>query len=305
MSAYTTTDLIKSVRVRGMFPDASAGTLSADNILLIASEELRLSIVPMILAVREKYYETYVDYDLESGRGLYPIPDRAVGGIASCVQYILNQSVSNLPPLDPNQVATTVTGSYPKGFYFENDHVVMYPTPNSSSGTVRIRYFKRPSLLEQTINCAQITAVDDTASTVTVRSMPSSWSSAMAYDFISNTVPYTPYGIDTIADGIDLTNLVMTFTTSGLPRDTDDRLMPKVGDWVALAGYTPLPEVMSEFFPLLAQATAVKLLEAIGDKENMTIAAAKLKAYADGAIRLITPRDQFGLKKVKSDWRNW
>ena len=54
MSAYTTLDLIKSVRVRGMFPDASQGSLSAENILLLANEELRLSIVPMILAAREK-----------------------------------------------------------------------------------------------------------------------------------------------------------------------------------------------------------------------------------------------------------
>jgi hypothetical protein len=30
-----------------------------------------------------------------------------------------------------------------------------------------------------------------------------------------------------------------------------------------------------------------------------------MQDYAEAAIRLITPRETFGLKKVKSDWRNW
>jgi len=302
MSAYTTNDLIKSVRVRGMFPDASKGTLSAENILLVASEELRLTLVPMIMAAREKYYETFVDYPMISGQEIYKIPDRAVGGIASVVQYVINESVTNVAPLDPNQRSTTGTGSYPKGFYFENDHIVIYPKPNATQGTIRVRYFQRTSLLEQTLNCAQITVVDEANSSVTLRTIPASWSSAMPLDFISDKSPYAIYGLDKPINVISAGNNV-SFVL--LPYDRDNNLMVKAGDWLSLAGYSPIPEIPSEFFPLLAQATAARLLIAIGDDLNGKKATDELTKMQSVAIRLITPREQFGLKKVKSDWRNW
>lgn len=301
MSAYTTLDLIKSVRVRGMFPDASQGSLSAENILLLANEELRLSIVPMILSAREKYYETFVDYSMVAGQAMYAIPERAVGGLASVVQFIINQNVITLTPFDPNAAATTVSGMYPRGFYFENDHIVVYPTPSASQGTIRIRYFQRPSTLEQTINCAQIVSVDQPNGTVTVGTYPSAWASGMKVDFINNNTPHTPYGIDTEIVQISAGN-VLSFGT--LPVNRENTLAVKKYDWIALANYTPLPEIMSEFFPLLAQTTVVKLLEATGGP-GLDQARSKLAEYGSNALKLITPRDQWGLKKVKSDWRNW
>lgn len=302
MSAYTTNDLIKSVRVRGMFPDASHGTLSPANILLVASEQLRIEIVPMILSVREKYYETFIDYDMVANQSIYDIPRRAVGGICSIVQYIVNTSVNSLAPLDPKDILTTTTGLYPRGFYFENDKVVIYPTPNGSQGQVRIRYYQETSLLEQTLNCAQITEVDDPNGTVTVATYPSSWASGMAVDFVSNSAPYSPYGIDTAIQVISAGNVI---SFDALPKNRDGNLMVKKGDWLALAGYTPIPEIMNVFFPILAQTTAVKLLGAIGDQPNRKTAAEELGGMIKEAIKLVTPRDVYGLKKVKSDWRNW
>jgi hypothetical protein len=302
MSAYTTNDLIKSVRVRGMFPDASQGSLSPSNILLVASEQLREKIAPIILSVREKYYETFIDYDMVNGQAIYDIPDRAVGGICSIVQYIVNNSINNLSPLDPNCIATTVTGLYPRGFYFENDKVVVYPTPNASTGQVRIRYYQRPSLLVQPLDCGQITAVDQTNGTVTLRTYPSSWASGMLVDFISNKTPYTPYGIDTPIYNISAGN-VLTFTA--LPTNREGKLLAKIGDWVSLAGYTPLPEIMADFFSVLAQATTVALLGAIGDKAGHDEKQKELLEMIKLQVKTITPRDVFGTKKVKSDWRNW
>lgn len=301
MSSLTTTDLIESVRVRGMFPDASQGSLSADNILLIASEELRLMIVPMIMSAREKYYETYIDYPLVAEQSLYRIPERAVGGVASMVQFIKDGSVRNVGLIDPNTISTTSYGQYPEYHYFENENVVVYPTPSSASGTLRIRYFQRPSLLAKTINCAQIMSVDSVNGTVTVNTYPSSWASGMKVDFISNSTPHTPYGIDQEIQVISAGNVI---SFNSLPLNKDGDLAVAKYDWLALAGYSPLPEIMSDFFPVLAQATAVKLLEATSDP-GVNQARSKLKEYADSALRLISPRNQWGLKKVVSNWRNF
>ena len=78
-----------------------------------------------------------------------------------------------------------------------------------------------------------------------------------------------------------------------------------VGDWIALAEYTPCIELPVEFQAVLAQATATKVLEAAGDQQNAAISQQKLSTYVNNALRLITPRDQKGTKKVVSNWRNY
>ena len=303
MSALTTDDLIKSIRVRGMFPDASKGSYSSENILMVASEELAIKVVPMILSAREKYYETFIDYPLVSGMPLYPIPERAVGGVISLAQYIINQSVANLTPLDPTSVLTTVTGLYPKGFFFEDDHIMVYPTPNASQGTIRLRYPQRTSRLAATIDCAKVTNVDAVTGVVSVYSIPSSWTASTVIDFIGGHAPCSPYGIDTAIYNVTGTDI--SFVPATIPLDQNGAVAVKVGDWIAPAGYTPLPGVMSEFFPVLAQCTVVKLLEAVGDAANLQSARDDLKVNVSNALKLITPRDQFGLKKVTSNWRQW
>ncbi len=300
--SYTTLDLLSSVKVRAMFPDASTGSLSSASLLNLATEELHSSLVPMIMSVREKYYETYQDTAMAAAQAIYPIPTRAIGGVLSVVQYILNNYVMNLQPIDPNAITTTDSGLTPRGFYFQNNNIVLYPTPNVTQGTIRMRYYQRPSRLEQTINCAQITSFDTNALTATCSAVPSTWANGTVVDFIPAVIPYQPYGLNSVISGV--TSGVITF--SALPTTSSNgAAVLTAGDWIALAEYTPIPEVPFEFFAALAQATACKGLEAIGDQQNLGIAEQKLEAYLQSALKLVTPRDQNGTKKVVSAWRTW
>lgn len=294
--SYTTTDLLSTVKVRGMFPDASTGSLSSASLLNLATEELHIVLVPLILSVREKYYETYADTALTASQATYAISKRAIGGIVSSVQYIYNNAVYQLNPIDPNSVSTTNTSPFPNSFYFENNNLVIYPTPSTTQGTLRMRFFQRPSRLAQTSNCAQVTSFDTVAKTVTCSSVPSTWGNGSTVDFIPQGIPYTPYGLDQAVTGVS--SGVISFSAS-LPSAL------AISDWVALSEYTPIPELPFEFFPVLAQATVVKGLEAIGDQLNLPIAQQKLQAYLENAIKLVTPRDQNGTKKVVSSWRSW
>lgn len=298
MAQWTTADLLASVTARANFPDATKGSLSPASLLNFATEELHLTLVPMILACREKYYETYQDFPIVNGVATYAIPTRAIGGVLSAVQYVYGQTVVNLTPLDPSQVITTTTSATPRGFYYENNNVHLDPTPSGTGGTLRMRYFQRPSRLEQTINCAQITAVDPVGMTVTCSSVPSTWGNASVVDFVPSYIPYTPYGLNTAVTGI--ASGVVSFVA--LPKDANGNLLVKVGDWLALAEYTPIPEVPFEFQPYLAQATVCKGLEATGDSQGLANATAKLDVYRKSAVSLITPRDQSGPKKIVSRW---
>lgn len=290
--AWTTTDLLTSVKNRAMIPDASSGSLSTPALLNFATEELLITLVPMILSVREKFFETYQDSALSTASALVTIPARAIGGTVSAVQYLYNGYIRQLMPIDPATVATTVGSASPTNFYFQNNSLVLYPTPNSTQGTVRVRYYQRPSRLEQTANCAQITSLG--LGTITCSSVPSSWGTGTVVDFVPQTASQaTPYGLSTALTGVSGNVLSVASVPS----------QAAVGDWIALAEYTPIPELPFEFQSVLAQATAVKALEATGDSQGLQMAMAKLDQYQRAAILMITPRDQGAQKKVVSSWR--
>jgi hypothetical protein len=298
---FTTSDLIASVQSRAMLPSASVGSLSNATILNFATEEMLSGIVPMILSAREKYYETHLDVACVQNQATYGIPPRAIGSTVSSVQWIYGINILQLNPIDPPGVTSLVTAPSPRAFYFENGNIYLYPPPSSSNYTIRIRYFQRPSHLEQTINCAQITAINTVANTVTVSSIPSSWTTGTVVDFIPQTLPCTPYGLNSAI--LSVSNNVVSF--SSLPSNPSNNAALTVGDWLALAEYTPIPEIPNEFFPVLAQSTVCRCLEAIGDTMGLQAANQTLQAKAQNAIKLITPRDAQGSKKITSNWRNW
>ena len=294
MQGYTTTDLLNSVKTRGMLPDASTGSLSPDNLLELASEELHTVMVPMILAAREHYYEKLLDQTVVALNGVYSIPDRAIGGTLASVQYIYGINIIMLTPIEPASVTTIYPGLSPRGFYFQNNSIVLYPIPSTTNYTLRMRYFQRPSKLAQTINCGQVTAFDPIGNTITVSSIPSSWTTGTVVDFVPSLLPYTPYALDQTITGV--AGNVISFTT--IPTTI------AVGDWLAIAGFTPIPELPVEMFPVLAQCTVCKALEALGDAAGLQAAQANLQVKVSNALKLITSRDQSGPKKICSGWRN-
>ncbi len=293
MSTWTTTDLLSTIRDRAMFPDASAGSLGPASLLQFATEELLITLMPMILGVREKYYETYTDTTVTPSTTSIPLPSRAAGGVLSAVQYIFGTKIRQLQPIDPSVIATTQTSLHPTNFYYENNSIIPYPPPASASGGfIRMRYFQRPNRLEQTSNCAQV--LSSTATTVTCSSVPSTWAIGNTIDFIPYTQSQaTPYAIDQAITGV--ASSVLTFAS--VPSDI------AVGDWLALAEYTPIPEVPFEFQAVLAQATACAGMQAIKDEKGLEAGLVKLSGYQAAAVKLMTPRDQYGQKKVVANWR--
>jgi len=295
MAAYTTLDLLTAVRARGMLPDASTGSLSADNLLIYATRELYTKLVPMILAVREKYFETYTDTALIAAQGAYPIPERAIGGVLSSLQYITDLIIYPLEPMDPVGITTVGSSLTPRGFYFQHNSVVLYPTPESATGSIRMRYFQRPNALSQTSACAQVSSFSALTNEVVVSSIPSTWVTGTVVDFIPGTLPFTPYSKDTSITGVTGTTISFTALPSTIAN----------GDWLALSQTTPVPEIPVEFQQILEQMTLVKALQGVGDKEGFAIAKGELEDARSDVIKLITPRDQYGCKKVVSNWRSW
>lgn len=293
--AWTTSDLLTTIKNREMFPDASTGSLSSSALLEFATEELYITLVPMILGTREKYYERTDSFSYSTSTGSYSIPQRAIGGLLASVQYSYGTYIYPLEPIDPRSISTNAPTPQPVNFYFQNNSITFYPPPNANQGTIIVRYYQRPSRLALTTDCAQITAFDSNTGVVTAV-VPTSWTASNTFDFIPNvSAQATPYGLDSTITNI--TDTTMTF--SSLPSDV------AVGDWIALSNYTPIPEIPFELQAVLAQATAVRALGAINDQIGLASAKDDLQQFLASATKLLTPRNTEGLKKIVSGWRNF
>jgi hypothetical protein len=293
-ATYTTTDFLASVRLRGSIPTTTNtnNVNNTSNLLSLATEELHIKLLPLIMAAREEFYVRSKDHTIVAGTASYAIPSRGTGMVLRDVQLIQGTSVRSLPMVDPEQVATTSNGEV-RGYYLEHNNVVLYQTPASAVGTLRLKYFLRPGRLVATSSCAQISAIDTVTSTVTIASLPSGWTTGTVVDFVRATAPYDNPAIDQTITGTSSTSITFASLPTGLA----------VGDWVALAEYSPIPQIPHEFQPVLAQMTVHKVLEAQGDREGAAQAWKDLQTIQQYALQMITPRNQGEPKKVVA--RRW
>ena len=80
------------------------------------------------------------------------------------------------------------------------------------------------------------------------------------------------------------------------PGDLPDDL--QVGDWIATAGESPVPQLVANLRPLLSQATICRILESQGDNNNIAVASKKLNDMVNSMKTLIQDRTEGNPKKI-------
>lgn len=272
---YTTTEFINSVKRRAHVP-SNQTPFDNDGILALANEEQEAGIVSQILSARENYYATYTDLPLNS-ENIYAIPTRAIGGALSDVQIVNGTAILPVSRSEINDQFSTVTsptGGY--AFMLVGNSVQILPNP--VAGVVRLWHYRAPNQLVQTSEAAQITAI--AGNVLTFSTIPSTITTSSPCDLIKDQP-----GFEWL--GIDLTPVNVTATTiefASVPATT------AVGDWVALAGQTPVPQIPKEFRTLLVQRTTIKYYEAQGYFDKMKVAQNKLEELEKEVMDLINPR---------------
>ncbi len=293
---YTTTNLVDSIVTRGQFPDSTnVKTISSPgNLLNLATEELRLKILPMMLDAGNEYYVRLRDIPVVAGQTDYPLSTRASGNVARSIRLINGQTDMPFRSLDRDLLPNYPGSGTPYGYFFENNNVVLYPPPLSSGPTIRERYFIRPSRLTLVSSCAQVASFDPVLMQAVVSSVPSSWGVGTVLDWISQDNPYACRQIDMAITVISGT----TITFASLPSDA------AISDYLSLAEYTCLPQLPEEFQPLLSQMVVVRVHDALGNIQAYQNAKAELKEMLTSAATLLTPRDQSHPKKIAgTNWR--
>lgn len=300
---YTVDNLVNSLKLRGL-PPSSQQTFTTNGFIQVLSEEMMTNIVPLIDSVSEEYFVTNYDIPFDQTVNTYAIPPRAVGGKLRDVVFVdTNGNEINLPRLRPEDIKSrTVFIRYqpaPWGFYLKDNSVILFlgQTPNTQAGfpTLRLKFIRRPNILTSASNAAQITGI--AGNVITVTSVPAAFNTTVTFDIIKGEQAFTSRGDDLTIN--DITGVNITF--DALPSSV------AIGDWVALANYSPIPQIPVEAHLLLAQYGTAKVLEAMGDMSGMNAALGKAEQMKQQFLMIITPRVEGSVIKLVSrsgigDW---
>ena len=306
MSRILTGDkLIESVRNRAMVPSDNR-TFDDNNILAIANEEMDVQLLDKILSIKEGHLATHIDIP-KNDEGIYNIPDRAVGNKLMDVSLIESNQVWEMSQISiselPNHDEAYNSFGMDK-FYIEGNQIKIIQ-PARSYEYVRMYFYIRPNVLTKLNQAAIIKNITSSAgiTTFTFTAIPSKFQitdgttgAVLKYDIVDSKSPNKIISWDIIPTSINANLKTMSFNTS----DIEKQLVNiKTGDYVTYAEESPVPNIPTEMHPVLAQLTAVHILEAMGDSEGLNNAKVRLERMFTSTMQIVDDRVELAPKKIK------
>lgn len=293
--ALTTSKFIKSVKRRGAIPESQV-TFSEDDFLDIANEEMDNSLIPTMLMYHEEYFVDRKDVPLVANQTEYEIPYRAIGNKLRDVFYKDDQgNIFEMTRVSPENrfinSSMSASGDFTR-FFMEGAKIVLLGSAPATTSSLEMVYFLRPNRLVKENRTAKVTAIDTVTGVITLDSAPSVFAVSLEYDVIQAKSPHDIRTYDIVASAYSNTNKTLTFDPDDLP------LGLVVGDYICLAGETPIPNVPTELHSMLAQRVTCRCLESMGHTEGLNLANAKLAEMQQSLGTLIDNRVTGAPQKV-------
>ena len=289
MADYTLTGLLASIRRRASIPSTSTtGSADAD-LLSYINEELQLHMAAQLVSVREEYYLRHSDTALSGTT--YRIPTRALGGSLRNVALLDSASkpIFQLSRLSQEKLPEYADKTQTVGYLVEGNNIRLFPSGSwGGASYLRISYFERPSEVVAIGTGARAITVVGTQS-VTVSST-TGFTTSTPVDFIRGNAGFETVAIDLVPTNV--TSTAVTFAAGVLPSGL------AVGDYIALAQTSPVPQLPAEFHPVLAQRVAVRFLAAINDTVQLEVAQRELAKMENSIGILTAPRVEGGPRKI-------
>jgi hypothetical protein len=155
---------------------------------------------------------------------------------------------------DLNGVDTVGNNGNPVRYQMRGNSIVLLPTPDASNFvTLRLWYFRRPNQLVGT--SAVLTSTTLTGLVTFNGTKPSTITTSTPVDVVQGSPPY-----DSLGD-----SLTPSAVASGYVTFSANVTGAVAGDYVCLAGQSPVIQLPDEFYNLLCLRTARSLLPANGD----------------------------------------
>ena len=288
---YATAELIENIKRRCSVPTSQL-TFTDEAFVALANDELQGEVVPLIMSTREEYFVEEIDIPSPSD-GVIAIPSGAVGAKLRSVCYVQQSNplvLINLPRIDLDVVAGVGFFNFNTlaGFYVQGNNLILYPnTSVPTNTTIRLYFYRRTLVLADDANYGQVVSIDENTNTVVLSFVPYGWAAGTEVNSVSSEPNFaTTCSLATI----------QSVSSPSVVLDTVEGI--EVGDYIAPYGYSAVPQVPVEAHAYLAQLTAVKVLESLGDREGMQAAQAKADKLRENLLVMISQRVDGSVKKI-------
>lgn len=297
--SYFTEDLLESIKFRSMAPIGQS-TFDDSALLSLAYEELELKLASDLITAREDFFLTSERTSIFTGVSRYSVPSRAIGNAIKALFYIDQSSRAfTLKKIDVSEAYkfSNITGT-PIYFAMEGDEVTIYPTPNQSVGQIEFRFAAKPNKLVLSTDCTKITSISTSsvASFFVNTDLTASISVGSYVDFISTNSPFKIKSYKCAVLQITSSQIDVSLTSV---QDGAGAVIPAVGDYVCLSGTSNIPQIPTAFHSVLAQMTAVRLLESLGDINKLQAARGTLEQMRREALALVRNRVEASPDKIR------
>ena len=297
--ALISSKFIESVQRRASIP-LNQATFTPQDVLDLATEELRLGVVPKVMELHEDFFLYETALSLNQQDNSYEIPSRAVGNKLRDVQltygdgnYVETTRVGIGERFSENEYSN-YNGLVP--YFIKNNKVVFpnyLPTFSATAKVLMIFYIKASRMvMEEEVGI--ISGINTTTGEIVLSNIPAKFNTSIKYDFYKAGSPHTIMRIDLSATNVNHATKSVTFSAVDLPREL------QVGDHLSLAGECCIPQVPSEMQVLLTQMVACRIMEAQGDTDGLQNALVKLKQMQEAAGVIIDNRVDDSPKKIRN-----
>jgi hypothetical protein len=253
-NAYAATSLIAALRRKGWIPTTGTSLSTAD-FLGFFNDEAAVYLTALLKSIREEYLVNEANYDVAfvSGTAQVRVPTRCVGAALRMVSVLdASGNPMQLTRVEPEGESLYSQAGSVSGFMLRGNVLQLMPTPNLA-GTLRIKYLQRMSTIVDESACGLITAINTGTKVVTCGGgLPATLTTSTPLDFVQGVPPFDVLQLDAIPTATTST----TATFGGLSALPTGLL---VGDYLALAGQTPIPQVPVECHKHLATRVAYVL----------------------------------------------
>jgi len=289
--SYDVEALIANVKRRVSVPTSQL-TYTDQDFTDLANDELQGTVVPLIMSTRAEYFVDH--YDVSSpADGVIPFPGGTVGNKVRSVCYMQQSSpiiLINLPQISLDVVAGVGFTNYNTltGFYIEGNNLHLYPnTAVPTNTTIRIYYYKRTLVLAAPEKYGQIVSIDTGTNTVILDFVPSDWEIGTILNAVEGESPFNITSEETTITAVSSPTVVLS--------SVDDL---EVGNYLSEESYSAVPQVPVEAHAYLAQLTAAKCLEGLGDYNGMKAAIEKAMSLKESLLVMISNRVDGSPKKL-------
>lgn len=275
MVTYTTTNLLAAIKNVSHVPQGNS-TFTEAQLLSLADMEMRTGVAPKIASCRENYWLTTQSTAINSDN-VYPLPSKALGSSIVDAKVRTGGYFIHLSRIEVSEIYSEQYSVRPAYCYYIEDFILKL-LPNNLSGSLVMWYYRVPSQLTGTENCAQITAINGDVATVS--SVPSTFTDLPELDIVSQQP-----GFNVLLKDSEPASIVGSdITFDEIPSTV------AVGDWICLSGQSCVVQCPLEWIEALVQRVACKIYEIQGYAAKLKTSKTVLMEMEEALMGLVSPR---------------